>query len=75
MTLIVAPSQFASKAKLQENLNSPEGVYIEDPSMFGVNQTGPSNGKPVGWSEVVTNHPLRTKFAKLERTADGWKVR
>jgi len=28
----------------------------------------------VGQSEVVTNHPKRSWFAKIERTATGWRV-
>ncbi len=72
MTLIVNPRHFKSKAHLKESLET--GILIEDPSMFGSNQSGTSEDKPIGWSGVVTNHPLRTKFAKIEKRADGWKV-
>ena len=74
MTLIVSPKVFGSKAKLKEALDAGN-AYITDPSIFGVNHSTSSGMAPVGFKNVVTNHPLRTKFAKIEKLADGtWRV-
>lgn len=71
MTLIVAPAFFKSKANLKENLD--KGCMVEDPSIIAPFAKR-STELPVGFTNVVTNHPLRSKFAKITRTADGWKV-
>ena len=71
MTLIVSPALFKSKATLQQHLN--EGCRIEDPSIVNP-WVKLSTELPVGFSDVVTNHPLRSKFAEIKRTSNGWKV-
>lgn len=72
MTLIVSPRIFTSKAALKAALN--EGACpVYEPSVMG-EWIKPARDLPVGFSAVVTNHPLRTKFAKIERRADGWRV-
>jgi len=73
MTLIVDPKNFTSKAKLQESLNAGNCV-VHEPSIMG-EWTKLAKDLPVGFSGVVTNHPLRTKFAEIKRTANGWQVR
>jgi hypothetical protein len=76
MTCIVDPRNFASKAKLQALLTEREGaVTITDPSIFAPFSLPAKQAIPVGQSLVVTNHPLRTKFAKITRTGNNdWKV-
>lgn len=71
MTLIVSPQLFKSKADLKANLDN--GISIHEPSIMG-SWTKRSADLPVGFSDVVTNHPARTKFAKITKTAAGWKV-
>lgn len=75
MTAIVSPQHFASKAKLQAALNAGD-CAIRIPTPWDDKLLDPLSDEdcPLGWSEVVTNHPLRTKFAKITRTAKGWKV-
>lgn len=73
MTLIVEPRHFKSKADLKANLDS--GVaQIHESSIMG-SWTKNGNELLVGFKGVVTNHPLRTKFAQIEKTANGWKVK
>lgn len=76
MTCIVDPRNFASKAKLQALLTEREGaITITDPSIFAPFNLPARLAIPVGQSLVVTNHPLRTKFAKITRTGNNdWKV-
>lgn len=71
MTLIVTPAKFPSKKVLKENLD--KGCTVHEPSIMG-EWTKLSTDLPVGFRDTVTNHPLRTKFATIERRADGWKV-
>lgn len=71
--ICVSPEVFASKAALQQALNSEKGVELVQYSPYGSTHYH-SNGITVGFSGVVTNHPKRTKFAKIEKRADGWKV-
>jgi len=75
MTCIIHPSNFASKAKLQDRLNLTSGaVRIEDPSFFAP-RSFLAKEMAVGQEEIVTNHPLRTKFAKVKRVGEAeWKV-
>lgn len=72
MTHIVDPIHFASKAKLAVALD--KGCPIVEPTPWGDKRFN-SRELSVGFRAVVTNHPLRTKFAQIERTADGWKVK
>lgn len=74
MTLIVSPEAFTSKRALAACLNSATGVTIEQPSYFNPWAKN-SQSLPVGFRDVVTNHPLRTKFAQIEKTANGWEVK
>lgn len=71
MTLIVSPADFPSKEILRRNLDA--GCMIYNPSIMG-EWVKPANQLPIGFDDVVTNHPLRTKFAQIKRTANGWKV-
>ena len=73
MTLIVSPKVFTSKAALKAALDKGDCV-VHEPSVMG-SWTIPSHALAVGFSDVVTNHPLRTKFAQIMKKADGtWKV-
>ena len=81
--LIIAPALFTSKKALAEALNRAQDpttldqFHLEDPPVHGRNFSGCVPNErlyPVGFSAVVTNHPKRTKFAKITRTAAGWKV-
>jgi hypothetical protein len=72
MTLIVSPSAFPSKKALKIALDAGN-VRIHEPSIMG-EWIKPARELPVGFRGVVTNHPLRTKSAKIERRADGWRV-
>lgn len=72
MTLIVSPSAFPSKKALKIALDAGN-VRLHEPSIMG-EWTRPARELPVGFRDVVTNHPLRTKFAQIERRADGWRV-
>ena len=72
MTLIVDPKWFPSKAKLAEHLNEGR-IALTEPSIMG-GWVKNARELPVGFSDVVTNHPLRTKFAQIRRLAAGWKV-
>jgi hypothetical protein len=76
MTCIVDPKNFASKAKLQALLIEREGaVTITDPSIMAPFCLPARLAIPIGQSLVVTNHPLRTKFAKITRKGENdWKV-
>jgi hypothetical protein len=48
-------------------------IGIEDPSIF--NPRWFTMGEmTVGQRVVVTNHPKRSWFAQIERTATGWKI-
>jgi hypothetical protein len=69
MTLIA--STYVSKAGLREALHTNR-LTLHEPSIMG-SWTKRPNDLPVGFSDVVTNSE-RTKFAKITRTADGWKV-
>jgi hypothetical protein len=72
MTCIVSPAVFTSKAALR--IAAEQGVlWITDPSIVAPRYFN-AHDLAVGQSEVVTNHPARTKFARIERTATGWKV-
>lgn len=72
MTLIVSPTLFKSKADLKANLD--KGCMVHEPSIMG-EWTKLSTDLPIGFRDVVTNHPLRSKFATIERKPDGWKVK
>lgn len=72
MTAIVAPEVFTSKAALKAVAESGT-LTITEPSPHGFRSFNARDMKP-GESVVVTNHPLRTRFAKLMRTADGFRV-
>ena len=63
---------FPSKAALKIALNAGH-VRLHEPSIMG-SWTKPASDLPVGFRDVVTNHPLRTKFATIERRQDGWRV-
>ena len=71
MTMIVKPQDYPSKKGLKEALDA--GCLVHEPSMMG-EWTRTADLLPVGFKGVVTNHPLRTKFAEIERTPGGWKV-
>lgn len=73
MTLIVNPRYFASKAKLKAHLDS-DAAALTEPSVMGTWTKNPSQ-LPVGFRELVTNHPQRTKFATIQKTESGWKVK
>ena len=72
MTCIVNPALFKSKVALQAACEAGK-VWIEDPSFFAPRHFNASS-MVVGQSEVVTNHPIRNKFAKITRTESGFKV-
>lgn len=77
MTHIVSPNRYLTKKAFKEAvLNDPSRVYVDDPSVFD-----PVSGTVL---EVitrlaergkrfftVTNHPKRSWFAQVERTAHG----
>lgn len=68
------PALFTSKKALKEAIESRDGaVLIVDPSMFDDERFYARDMK-IGQSIVVTNHPKRTKFAKITRTAKGYNV-
>ena len=71
MTLIVKPQDYPSKKGLKEALDA--GCLVHEPSMMG-ERVKRATALPVGFRGVVTNHPLRTKFAEIGRTPGGWKV-
>lgn len=74
MTLIVDPKTFVSKAALKEALEAGT-CLVTDPSIMN-SWTKRSCELPVGFSDVVTNHPKRTKFAKITHKAAGvWEVK
>lgn len=72
MTLIVSPKVFTSKAALKAALNAGD-CLIHEPSIMG-EWVKPARELPVGFRGVVTNHPVRSKFAGIERREDGWRV-
>lgn len=72
MTLIVSPKVFTSKAALKAALDAGQ-VLVHEPSIMG-EWIKPAGQLQVGFRGVVTNHPLRSKFASIERRADGWRV-
>lgn len=72
MTLIVSPRDFTSKAALKAALDNGD-CLVHEPSIMG-SWTKPARELPAGFSDVVTNHPLRTKFAQITRTPSGWRV-
>lgn len=71
MTLIVSPDLFPSKKGLKIALDA--GCRIWNPSIMG-EWMRQSTELPVGFEGIVTNHPKRTKFAKIWKGPDGWKV-
>jgi len=51
--------------------------YISNPSPFPAGTyeyAGMASSLPVGKKVIVTNHPKRSWFAQIERTAAGFKV-
>lgn len=72
MTLIVSPEVYKSKAALKAALERGD-CYVHEPSIMR-EWTKAAADLPVGFRGVVTNHPLRTRFAEIERRADGWRV-
>jgi hypothetical protein len=71
MTCIV---QFPTKKAFKERVMSDPGrVYIEDPSIFQPRYFHAVD-MAVWQREVVTNHPKRSWFAQITRTATGFKV-
>jgi len=76
MTMIV--TAIPSKKELKTRLLLGGNVRIEDPALmpewrpYGASFLAAD--LPVGASIVVTNHPKRTWFANIKRTADGFKV-
>lgn len=73
MTLIVSPKVFTSKAALKAALDAGDCVIYE-PSIMG-EWAKQARELPVGFRDVVTNHPVRSKFAQIERKSDGWAVK
>lgn len=73
MPCIVSPSRFPTKKALKEALLAGKSVDIEDPSVFNPRYFFAAD-MAVGQRETVTNHPKRSWFAAIERTADGFKV-
>lgn len=68
-----------SKAVLLACLkDAPASVQFVDPSVFQPRNGGdPFTGADIQPGEkfpVVMDHPKRTRFAQVVRTADGWKV-
>mgnify|MGYP003441047557 FL=1 len=70
--MIVSPRVFTSKAALKAALDAGD-CPVHEPSIMG-SWTKSAGDLPVGFEGVVTNHPLRTKFAEIKRQANGWKV-
>lgn len=81
MTIQLAPSHInasKSKAKLQAALNdTPSLVNFYDPSIFpGSRGHFSARSVQVGESFVVVMDPqTRRRFALVELTAKGWKVK
>lgn len=72
MTCIVYGAK--TKKGLKESLDlGGVAIQIEDPSIFKPRYFTAAD-MAVGQSEVVTNHPKRSWFAKITRTASGWRV-
>jgi hypothetical protein len=74
-------SGYKTKKELKENLHHEEAgsgrrnPYFEDPSLFAGAWSGFAADMKVGQSLVCTNHPKRSWFAKVTRTAaNKWKV-
>lgn len=61
-----------NKAELKVKLDA--GCFITNPTPWSDNHLE-SKTLPVGWNtEVVLDHPARRRFAKITKTAKGWKV-
>ena len=72
MTCIINGAR--TKKELREKLASdPSAVSIEDPSVFRPRYFG-ADEMTIGQRETVTNHPKRSWFATVTRTAQGFKV-
>ena len=75
MTMIV---QVATKKELKSQLLAGEAVRIEDPALMPAwrkyGESFLATELPVGAVICVTNHPKRSWFAEITRTADGFKV-
>jgi len=61
------------KKDLREALQSDKPLIFADPSLFNP-QSYTTKSMPIGTSIIVTNHPKRSWFARVERTEKGWKV-
>jgi hypothetical protein len=70
MTCIVS---HPTKKALKEALLAGKTVFIEDPSIFAPRAFSATD-MAIGQSETVTNHPKRSWFGRITRTADGFKV-
>lgn len=73
MTWIVHGAK--TKKELREKLMSCAalGIAFEDPA-FMAPQWIEAHRAPIGFKCVATNHPKRSWFAAIERTANGWRV-
>lgn len=67
-------SNIRTKRELRERANvEPRNIRLDDPSIvqqrsFTLDQMA------LGQTEVVTNHPKRSWFAQITRTATGFRV-
>lgn len=77
MTHIVAGTKKGLKYNLRcpnEDGNPRVNVYFDDPSLYEGAWSGWASQMEVGQTLTCTNHPKRSWFATVERTAEGFKV-
>ena len=69
MTCIVEgfKTKKALKEQITRQLETDSDFFIEDPSIFKPRRGFWASEMVEGQSEVVTNHPKRSWFAKIER--------
>lgn len=74
MTCIVDPKKYPTKKSLRQALLAKEVVSFRDPSIVAT-RTFTSEDMRVGEQIVVTNHPKRSWFAEVTKTADRFLVK
>ena len=70
VNIVEAPTKKALKELLERQGGD---IFIIDPSIVNP-RTFRATEIPVGQSEVVTNHPKRSYFAKIKMTKKGLRV-
>jgi len=73
MTHTVNPGQFKTKKILRDTLAAGRAVFFEDPAIANPRPKY-STEMQMGESLTVTNHPKRSWYARITRTAAGIKV-